>query len=316
MIISLVILAIFVILSLVTLSVFVKIKFFAKLHEYFKNKRDEKLGIGEKFYGISQKLVFGTIFLFSIMVVFIQLTVSIPEEASGAFYGVTGNEYSKLNNLNKYKNNGGDLSEFVNKYKARKLEGLKSVFDYEEMLATNIQTVEGFYQYKKEEAANREKALKEEAANREKAKKDEEARIANIQAEAKIAEQAAKAGLSIDEFKIKLEQQRESAKIISECKANYAACSDNEMLINNYSGVSGAKASCVVQGKKLAKWDVDWPWASFGTFFVGDNYPKTGVITIEDPNVKFQNGFGAWQTRTVRCEYDLKSKSVNSVYVL
>ena len=305
MIISLVILAIFVILSLVTLSVFVKIKFFAKLHEYFKNKRDEKLGIGEKFYGISQKLVFGTIFLFSIMVVFIQLTVSIPEEASGAFYGVTGNEYSKLNNLNKYKNNGGDLSEFVNKYKARKLEGLKSVFDYEEMLATNIQTVEGFYQYKKEEAANREKA-----------KKDEEARIANIQAEAKIAEQAAKAGLSIDEFKIKLEQQRESAKIISECKANYAACSDNEMLINNYSGVSGAKASCVVQGKKLAKWDVDWPWASFGTFFVGDNYPKTGVITIEDPNVKFQNGFGAWQTRTVRCEYDLKSKSVNSVYVL
>jgi hypothetical protein len=309
MIISLIILVIFILLSLVALSVFVKIKYCGPIYEYFKSKRDNNIEIGKKFYGISQKLVFGTIFIFSLMIVFIQLTVSVPNEARGAFYGVTGDEFSRLSYLNKQ----GNFSEFVNKYKEMKFEGIKSVSDYEEMLSANIQSVEEFYQYKKEEAIKREKALKEEAAKREKAKKDEEIRTANEQAEAKIAQQAAKAGVTIEEFKVKLEQQRESAKIISECKVNYAACTDNEMLINNYSGVSGAKASCVVEGKKLAKWDVDWPWASFGTFFVGDNYPKTGVITIEDPNVKFQNGFGAWQKRTVRCEYDLKSKSV--IYV-
>jgi len=313
MIISLVIFTIFFILSLVTLSVFVKIKYCGKLHEYFKNKRDEKLRIGEKFYGISQKLVFGTIFLFSILVVLIQLIVSIPQEAGGAFHGVTGNEYSTLNYLNKYKNNEGDFSEFVNKYKARKLEGLKSVFEYEEMLATNIQTVEGFYQYKKEEAEKRAKAIK-----------DEEIRIANEKAEAKIAEQAATKGMSVEEFKRELEQVREAkekaeaaAKVISECKANYASCSNNEMLINNYPGVNAAKAACMTEGKKLAKWDSDFPYlGAFGTFFIGNNYPSTGVITIQEDHAKFQNGFGAWQKRSVRCRYDLKSKSVEYVEVL
>ena len=321
MIASLIYLIIFLILTLLALSAFVKIKYCTPIYEYFKNKREEKIANGSKFYNIKQKLLFGTILLVSTNGIIYQLLVSIPNEAGGAHYGVTGEEYSSLNLYN----NTGNLSEFVKKYKARKLEGIKSPYDYKEMVAANITTVEEFYQYKKEEAEKRAKP-----------KRDEEIRIANEKAEAKIAEQAAKAGVSVEEFKKKLEQEKAakesadaaakaaseranaSARAASECKQNYSSCSSNEMLINKYSGMLDAKVACKIEGKKLAKWDTQWRDGVllFSLYFEGNDYPSTGVIRIQDDDVKFQNGFGAWQTRSVRCKYNLKSKSVDYVEVL
>ena len=111
MIASLIYLIIFLMLTLLALSAFVEIKYCRPIYEYFKNKREEKSANGNKFYNIKQKLLFGTILLVSTIGLIYQLLVSIPNEAGGAHYGVTGEEYSSLNLYN----NTGDLSEFVKK---------------------------------------------------------------------------------------------------------------------------------------------------------------------------------------------------------
>jgi len=100
----------------------------------------------------------------------------------------------------------------------------------------------------------------------------------------------------------------------TECESDWSKCADNKELINNYDGMSGAKAGCQIAAEKLAKYgDPEWDWSKFGKYYNGKEYVNTGKITIVDNRVKFQNGFGAMKKSTVECRYDLKLEKVLNV---
>ena len=42
---------------------------------------------------------------------------------------------------------------------------------------------------------------------------------------------------------------------------------------------------------------------------------KSGIVILTGDSVEFQNGFGAWQTHTYSCVYDVLSKQVVNVVV-
>lgn len=117
------------------------------------------------------------------------------------------------------------------------------------------------------------------------------------------------------EYKIKKEkEQREAAAlqaILNDCKQDYRRCTDNEMLINHYSGTSGAQVGCKFAAEKMANFgDPDWTFPYFSTFFVGRDAVETGTLRLVDDDVKFQNGFGAYQRTPLECHYDLDKKEV------
>jgi hypothetical protein len=62
--------------------------------------------------------------------------------------------------------------------------------------------------------------------------------------------------------------------------------------------------------------DPEWTWGAFGTFRKGDDYPKTGLVKIIDPDVKIPNGFGAKGHSKVECWYDLNKKSATIMSVM
>ena len=137
-------------------------------------------------------------------------------------------------------------------------------------------------------------------------KKLQEIKNAKLEKEKK---EAAKMKMTVAQF-------REYNSKIKLCKSDWKKCVDNGMLINHYSGMSKAKAYCQVEANSRAKFGKpDWSWVTFGTYFVGNNYVKTGVIKIQDNRVKFQNGFGAMKKSSVTCQFDLKNKSIVSLYI-
>jgi hypothetical protein len=93
------------------------------------------------------------------------------------------------------------------------------------------------------------------------------------------------------------------------CKNDFRKCLDNEDMVNNYSRVYEAKAACKTQLSDSVKFgEPEWSWGSFGSFFVGDDYPKTGVVRLIDDRVKIQNAFGAQQNSRVVCSYNFNEK--------
>lgn len=101
------------------------------------------------------------------------------------------------------------------------------------------------------------------------------------------------------------------APILPSCKSDWRLCADNADLVNNFSGISKAQAACKLAAEKLAKYgDPDFPWLSFSTFYNGNTYLKSGVVTLIEKNAKFSNGFGAMVHTAVECSYDLAAKKV------
>jgi hypothetical protein len=95
------------------------------------------------------------------------------------------------------------------------------------------------------------------------------------------------------------------------CKSDWRLCSDNADLVNNYNEITRAHAYCEIEAKKLAKYGTPkFPFLSFGTFFKGNNYVKTGVVTLVENDAQFSNAFGAMVHSTVTCRYDLNRKEV------
>ena len=101
------------------------------------------------------------------------------------------------------------------------------------------------------------------------------------------------------------------------CTADWQKCVDNEDLINHFRGVGLAKVKCKDEATDKAKYGTpEWPWFAFGRFLRGNDFPKTGTITIVENAAKFQNAFGAMAHVKVYCDYDLKAEKVTSVSIL
>jgi hypothetical protein len=53
-------------------------------------------------------------------------------------------------------------------------------------------------------------------------------------------------------------------------------------------------------GNEMAKYGTpEWPWLKFGRFLKGDDFPRTGVISLVEKDAKFSNAFGAMVHVTV-----------------
>ena len=104
------------------------------------------------------------------------------------------------------------------------------------------------------------------------------------------------------------------------CKDDWRGCSDNEDLVNHYSGYSDAQRRCKEKAMENARYGTPvWPGffdgGAFGSFRKGTDYVSTGVVISIEPDVQFQNGFGAMVHSTARCRYDLNLKAVIAVEV-
>jgi hypothetical protein len=109
-----------------------------------------------------------------------------------------------------------------------------------------------------------------------------------------------------------------SAKAVSTCSQDWKVCSDNADLMNsNNLDALTAQSECKDSANEQAKYgDPKWPWLAFSKFYRGSAAIKTGVLTLVEDDVQFQNGFGAWAHVTAVCDYDLRSKSVKSVSII
>jgi hypothetical protein len=99
------------------------------------------------------------------------------------------------------------------------------------------------------------------------------------------------------------------------CKSDWTKCTDNSDMANNYGGWFDVKYDCKKQANDLAKYGTpEWPWLAFSSFYPGTNY-STGIVTVIEPDAKFQNGFSAMVRSRVVCEYDLRAKRVINVSI-
>jgi len=80
--------------------------------------------------------------------------------------------------------------------------------------------------------------------------------------------------------------------------------------MNHYWKTGEAQRACKeALGKSVKFGDPEWTWGAFGSFRIGDDYPKTGLLKLVDPDVQIPNGFGAKVHSKVECWYDLNKKS-------
>ena len=90
------------------------------------------------------------------------------------------------------------------------------------------------------------------------------------------------------------------------CANSWELCSDNSDLINKYKGVVDAQVACKRSAIDRGRYgEPSFPWLSFGRFLPGDDYPKTGIITLIELDARYANQFGAMVQTRVACRYDL-----------
>ena len=101
------------------------------------------------------------------------------------------------------------------------------------------------------------------------------------------------------------------------CTSDWRQCKDNADLINNYGNMARVEADCEFEANEAAKYGTpEWPWGhAFGTFLKGDDYPRTGVVTVKEHDARFTNMFNAKVHTTVSCRYDLNTMNVLSVKI-
>ncbi|MEH2473321.1 hypothetical protein V1281_005493 [Nitrobacteraceae bacterium AZCC 2161] len=98
-------------------------------------------------------------------------------------------------------------------------------------------------------------------------------------------------------------------------------CSDNEDLIKNFIPhftIIGVKIKCIAAAEKAAKYGTPKfpsPGSSFGSFYKGDQYTKTGSVILVEPDAQFSNTFGGMVHSTVTCTYNLDQTTVSDIVV-
>ncbi len=106
------------------------------------------------------------------------------------------------------------------------------------------------------------------------------------------------------------EQSDKAEKENPTCISDYTKCMDNEELIRRHTAPNGAfmSVACQMTAERMAKYGKPkFSFVPFGSYFDGRSYIDTGTAVLLDHNAQFQNGFGAYQNVTARCEYDLKN---------
>jgi hypothetical protein len=100
------------------------------------------------------------------------------------------------------------------------------------------------------------------------------------------------------------------------CNSDWRQCVDNADLINNFGDISRGSVSCQYAAKKLAKYGApSFPFFSYSRYHSGNDYVRTGLATLIEPEAEFQNAFGAMVHSVVTCQYDLNSRQVVDVSV-
>ena len=91
------------------------------------------------------------------------------------------------------------------------------------------------------------------------------------------------------------------------CQTDWTKCTSQEQLIEDYRNISSIRSLCKREANKRAKYETDWSWIPFGSYYPNENSVQTGKLTLVDNEVKFQNGFGAFVKTKITCDYDLKA---------
>lgn len=91
---------------------------------------------------------------------------------------------------------------------------------------------------------------------------------------------------------------------ITQCRTDWTKCTDNEQVVEKYSGWSKVTFDCKMQANKQARHgSPSWSWVPFGRYRGGDNYVTSGIAFAIDEDVQFQNMFGAKVNSRVVCTY-------------
>ena len=103
----------------------------------------------------------------------------------------------------------------------------------------------------------------------------------------------------------------------SPCQFDWRQCTDNSDLVNNYGNISLIQSQCKSSATELAKYgEPKFPFISFGSFYSGTNYVKSGQLILTEKDAQFQNGFGAMVHSTVICQYDLNTGKILDINIL
>ncbi|CAG9263998.1 hypothetical protein BDI4_800021 [Burkholderia diffusa] len=98
------------------------------------------------------------------------------------------------------------------------------------------------------------------------------------------------------------------------CAGNYRLCKDNEDMVNNFGGMSKARVACKIAVVDANKYGTpDFPFFAFGTFFVGNEYPKSGEVRLREKEVSIQNEYGTRVKTSIFCDYSFLVDKVLSV---
>ena len=78
-----------------------------------------------------------------------------------------------------------------------------------------------------------------------------------------------------------------------------------------------AATPCRLAIERLALYDYEWT-DGWGAKFpnVGWKDRKAGVLSYGGSEIKFQNGFGAWQKQSYWCDYDTDTQTVLDARVI
>ena len=103
------------------------------------------------------------------------------------------------------------------------------------------------------------------------------------------------------------------------CKKNIKKCNTNQdVLVIHHPGFY-LPSICKAAAEENAKWgDIDWGgWlaTNFINYDDGNSYQKDGTIVFRDYVGKYQNGFGAYSTKTTHCKVDMNKDEVVMVWV-
>lgn len=94
------------------------------------------------------------------------------------------------------------------------------------------------------------------------------------------------------------------------CANDYTKCADNEDMVNHYEGMATAQSACKTKVDDSVRYgEPKWGWVPFGSFRVGTDFPKTGLVKIVEPDVQIPNGFGAMEHTRVECWYNFKGRT-------
>jgi len=170
---------------------------------------------------------------------------------------------------------GGILEEKKENLKAQNL-GFLSAVEYKEALKNGI-TDSTIWEQKKIEIAL--------------AKRDEEIKEQELAKQKAISEKQAK------------------AKAEEECRNDINCWASRNMI--------EAEAYCQSQIERFAKYEVKWTDGITNQMFdrAKWKHKKNGIITFYGDQVKFQNGFGAYENYVYSCDYDTLNKKADNVNV-